>query len=390
MREITHIDCFAGPGGITTGFRAAGIKTLLAIEKVDSCVETFQVNHSSVPIIHKDIRDVKDDELRYLIDTDIDILTAGMPCETFSTAGDKSRSFYDDRQVLYREAIRVADTINCKMILFENVPGITTKRTARDSDKLIIDEIFETLARFGYKYHLDTLLNAVNFGVPQRRERYFILASREELELRFPVSVENHFVSVKEALADLPYVEANDKKTSWEYTGESSKYAQLMRDNNFWQLDKYENGLTYHAAPKHRVGTIKRFALIEQGEGLKDLFFKFNESKIIELQNERVLPKRWYIQRNRRLHENQPSVTVTSHCLDELVHPTLNRALTVREVARLQSFPDFYDFKGGPILCPHIYETQDKYEQIGDAVPPLLAYKLGITIRDILGVNDGL
>ena len=71
--------------------------------------------------------------------------------------------------------------------------------------------------------------------------------------------------------------------------------------------------------------------------------------------------------------------------LDELIHPTIDRSLTVREVARLQSFPDLYDFKGGPVLCPHIYETQDKYEQIGDAVPPLLAYHWGLTIRDILG-----
>ena len=103
------------------------------------------------------------------------------------------------------------------------------------------------------------------------------------------------------------------------------------------------------------------------------LFKKFNEEEIKRLQANRVLPKKWFIQRNKRLVQDQPSKTVTSHCLDELVHPEMDRCLTVREVARLQGFPDFYDFIGGPFICPHISETQDKYEQIGDAVPPLLA-----------------
>ena len=97
-----------------------------------------------------------------------------------------------------------------------------------------------------------------------------------------------------------------------------------------------------------------------------------------------ILPKKWFIQRNKRLKSTEVSKTVTSHCLDELVHPKLDRALTVREVARLQSFPDSYQFVGGPFICPHLYETQDKYEQIGDAVPPLLAYHWGITIKKIL------
>ena len=102
------------------------------------------------------------------------------------------------------------------------------------------------------------------------------------------------------------------------------------------------------------------------------------------LQARKILPKKWFIQRNQRLIATQPSITITSHCIDETVHPTLNRALTVREVARLQSFPDAYDFKGGPYICPHIYETQDKYEQIGDAIPPLLAYQWGRVVEEIL------
>jgi DNA (cytosine-5)-methyltransferase 1 len=119
------------------------------------------------------------------------------------------------------------------------------------------------------------------------------------------------------------------------------------------------------------------------GESLVDLFKKFSPEVVKELQEKKILPKKWYIQRNKKLILNEPSKTITSHCLDELVHPELNRGLSVREVARLQGFPDFYDFKGGPFICPHIYETQDKYEQIGDAVPPLLAYHWGKLIREM-------
>lgn len=123
--------------------------------------------------------------------------------------------------------------------------------------------------------------------------------------------------------------------------------------------------------------------LTQPGEGLKDLFDKLDDEQIEEYQSRRVLPKKCYIQRGRRLINSAPSPTVTSHCLDELVHPVEDRALTVRECARLQGFPDAYEFVGGPYIVPHISHTQDKYEQIGDAVPPLLAYEWGKTIASL-------
>lgn len=384
---FTHIDCFSGPGGLCTGFRAAGIRTVLAIEKVESCIETYTANHPHVPVIHKDIRFVTEEEIKAIVPGEVDILTSGMPCETFSTAGSKSRSSYDHRQYLFMEAIRIAKVVNAKIILFENVPGITTKKAEKDGSRLIIDDLYDALAEHGYQHHVSAILNSADFGVPQFRERFFVIASREDLNLKVPVSHHRDLISVAEAISDLPRVEANSKQESTHYLNTESKYSKLMKDNDFWKLDKPSKGLTYHIPPNHRPGTLKRFALIEQGEGLKDLFEKFSKDEISTLQVEKVLPKKWYIQRNRRLRETTPSVTVTSHCLDELLHPWDNRSLTVREVARLQSFPDAYDFKGGPLICPHLYETQDKYEQIGDAVPPLLAYHWGLTIQEIFKEN---
>ena len=129
---------------------------------------------------------------------------------------------------------------------------------------------------------------------------------------------------------------------------------------------------------------IERLSLIHQGEGLKDLMTRITADELIDLQKRKVLPNKWYIQRNRRLIPSQPSFTVTSHCLDEIVHPWLDRHITIREAARLQSFPDWYSFDGGRRVAPHNDASQDKYEQVGDAVPPLLAYHIAKSIKKML------
>ena len=137
---LTHIDCFSGPGGICTGMQAAGFNTLIAIEHVKSCCETYSANHPNVHVIQSDIRDVtKNDIVNHIPKGGVDLVTSGMPCETFSNAGTTSRSFYDDRQFLFREGIRIAKLSNAKMILFENVPAIATKTVAPDSKELIVD-----------------------------------------------------------------------------------------------------------------------------------------------------------------------------------------------------------------------------------------------------------
>lgn len=137
---FTHIDCFSGPGGICTGMHAAGFETKVAIEYIKSCVDTYSANHSEVHVIHSDIRDVTAEQiLPYIPESGVDIVTSGMPCETFSTAGNTSRSFYDDRQFLFREGIRIAKITKAKLILFENVPAITTKTVSKGSKERIVD-----------------------------------------------------------------------------------------------------------------------------------------------------------------------------------------------------------------------------------------------------------
>ena len=384
---VGHLDFFSGPGGICTGFKSAGINTLCAIEKVSSCVETYKANHPEVKVISKDIRSVKNSELKNYKGGKVQIITSGMPCETFSTAGSKSRSFYDSRQSLYFETIRISQYLRPEFILFENVVGITSKRIQSNSERLVVDQIKEDLSEIGYNNQFSTVLNSTDYGVPQARKRYFLLAARKNVhKLSAPTITHKKAVSVEEALRGLPLNLANTKDDYGNYSRDESEYTKLLKNPDFWQnqtkaIDKKP---TFHRAPNHREASIKRFRLINQGENLKDAFLKHDHKQIIKLQDQKILPKKWYIQRNMRLISDKPSKTITSHCLDELIHPTLDRAPTVREVARLQSFPDNYDFAGGPYLCPHIYETQDKYEQIGDAVPPLLARAWGIHLLKLL------
>lgn len=390
--KLTHIDCFAGPGGICTGLHAAGMQTLVAIEYIKSCCETYTANHPEVHVIHSDIREVTPEQiLPYIPANGVDLVTSGMPCETFSTAGNTSRSFYDDRQFLFREGLRIAQIANAKMILFENVPAITSKRAEKDKGELIVEILKKELKAAGYGNYIEVVLDSTKYGVPQKRNRFFILACRyPEWKLQPPKPGDSPLVTVGEALAGLPNVIANSNVEGKQYTDEHSDFERLMRDDTFWHRENMTSAdILNHMPMKHRDCTLKRFALLHQGESLKTLFDRYQGAERERLQKERILPKKMFIKRNYRLILDEPSPTVTSHCLDEFVHPLYDRALTVRECARLQSFPDSYNFVGGPYIVPHIDRTvQDKYEQIGDAVPPLLAYAWGQQIKQIFANND--
>lgn len=386
---LTHIDCFSGPGGFCTGLHAAGFETLVAIEYIKSCVDTYSANHPEVHVIHSDIRNVTPEQiLQYIPEGGVDLVTSGMPCETFSTAGNSSRAAYDDRQFLFREGIRIAQISNAKMILFENVPNIQNKRIAKDSKELVIDYLKRELIEAGYVNYHEFILDASKYGVPQRRRRFFILATKnmnldvtQEPVQTTPVQE----VTVREAFADIPEVVANTWAENPVYLESKSKYTELMKDDKFWRRTTTQNKLLNHLPMNHRKNIIERFKILRQGEGLKGLFERLSPEEIEKYQKEKILPKTVYVKRNYRLSWDEASPTVTSHCLDEFVHPVQTRALTVRECARLQSFPDSYDFVGGPYLTAHDNRAeQDKYEQIGDAVPPLLAYAWGLQIASIL------
>lgn len=396
MRTFTAVEAFTGPGGLSLGLHSAGFETIVAIEKVESCVATYRRNFPNVHVIHSDIRDVSFDKVKELVLAStgkpvIDLVAGGPPCETFSTAGPGARSTRDHRDYLFQYLIKMAKALSANYILIENVPGLETKKSTNGEKSGIFKQIIAMLREAGFENIKWSTLNSASFGVPQFRERLFILASNTPNYIDFPQPTHGpncsfSWVTVDEAFGDLPFLDNAEEQFSY-LSPAQNDYQKLMRGE---QLERFgylytspnwttlpESGfLTLHRAPNHRPGTIERFKLISPGEGLKDIMTKFDSATISDLQKQRILPQKWYIQRNRRMWGSKPSPTVTSHCLSELLHPTQHRHITPREAARLQSFPDWYFFEGSWVV-PHNAEEQDKYEQIGDAVPPIMAAAIG-------------
>ncbi|MEI3315517.1 MAG: DNA cytosine methyltransferase [Eggerthellaceae bacterium] len=433
---LTSIDLFAGPGGLATGFRWAGIKPLIAVEWSYWTVQTYASSHdaeildlelylqdptyldvfltnSERPIlIFGDINKVETSMIKALLQarynqSTVDIVTGGAPCESFSMAGDRKE--VDERNQLYQNVLRIARGVNSKMFMFENVKGLFSKKHNGKVGAMyqaICDEFEGDLNDGSPTYRLasreknDVLLKATDYGVPQARERLFLVGINNaypDLKFEYPkpsngANCDYDYVTVSDALGDLPSIATGreSKKYCCSLKGMKANTAQnqflrRMRGDLSMppkHIDFREDSLSGHKAPGHTKNMLSRFKLIKQGESMKTAFERLNaEGRAKEAAE--CFPKKIYGARNRRLKPNEPAFTVTSHCLDEMIHPTSNRGLTPREAARLQSFPDWYEFKG-PYIKFHSDPEQDQYEQIGDAIPPLLAYALGKEISETL------
>lgn len=432
---FTSIDLFSGPGGLCTGFKWAGIKPLIAVEWSDWTVRTYAATHGAdilelekylngtlenvddffqpndkTLLIHGDINKVDGSLIkkilnkRFGVDT-VDIVTGGAPCESFSLAGERKED--DDRNNLFLNIIRIAREVDSAMILFENVKGLFSKKHNGIKGKmyeLICDE-FEKRKENSPNYKLVSrdkevvLLKAADYGVPQNRERLFLIAINDKfnnVSFSYPSpthgpGTENPYLTVGDAILDLPQIEAGEETDVYDFDINSVKnptrleFLKIMHGISKpapAHLNYNYRSISSHKAVNHTEKMRVRMSLIKQGENMKTASDRLRENNQHEL-IKKYFPKKLYAARNRRLNENEPSFTVTSHCLDEMIHPRLNRALTPREAARLQSFPDWYIFEG-PYVKFHSDPEQDQYEQIGDAIPPLLAYHLGKEIVNTL------
>ena len=164
---------------------------------------------------------------------------------TLFNCGNTSRSFYDDRQFLFREGIRIAEIADAKMILFENVPAITTKTIEKHSKTLIVDVLKRELEEAGYTNYVEVVLSAEQFGVPQKRKRYFVLACKNpNWNLTIPQPIIKKEVTVEEALAGLPNVIPNSGEEGKTYTDNSSEFSKKMQDLKFWHREDFSNDLS--------------------------------------------------------------------------------------------------------------------------------------------------
>jgi len=361
---LTHLDCFAGCGGLAAGF-AGLFRTVAAIERDRYSAASYATNHPAVPVIQADIRDVSAwDIVRHLprdgfARRPVECVTSGFPCEVWSSARNKPAAADDPRRTLYREAIRLAQVVQARTVLFENVPRITSRETFPGSGRLVVDAIKSELRQAGYGNQMEVVLNAARFGAATHRKRWFLLAAMDpHLDLRAPTPTHARPVTVREALAGLPLdpcdtPDARDGIPSW------------------------------HVAAGVGPAMVARYSLIRPGRRAADLHESLPPAVVEAFQRTRVLPEKPFNQRGYRLRWDGPAPTMTTHVAEEWVHPVRHRPLTIRECARIQGFRDEYEFRG-PLSRPHNSDGQDLYAQIGDSVCPPVARAWAEVLKEIL------
>lgn len=357
------IDLFAGCGGLSTGFEMAGFDIPLAIEKDEWASETYQFNHDKTKVITGDITKIKNVKKYLNKNTKIDGVIGGPPCQGFSLSG--KRDTKDPRNSLFMDFIRIVKEVKPKFFMMENVPGILSMKTAKN--ELVVELIMDEYKKAGYnaKYKI---LNAAEFGVPQTRMRVVFIGIRDDIKFNekdlFPKGkyFDDKQVTIKQAIMDLPQLEAGE--------GQEEQMYPSKPQNEYQKWARGKGKIIYnHVAMRHTDRLIERFKIIKQGQSLADVPPEHMQRQRGDASK---ISGKVYSQNNMRPYGDKPSPTVAASFQGNFIHPYLNRNYTAREAARLQSFPDTYVFKGKRTTMSW-EKNLSQYQQIGNAVPPLLA-----------------
>lgn len=341
------VDLFAGVGGLSYGFSQLDEFEIIMANEIEKDISiAYSLNHPDVNMINCDINDLTEEMIKQAIgDNEIDIVVGGPPCQSYSTLGKRQM---DARANLFMQYKRVLSIIKPKAFVFENVTGILSM----DKGSLFknIQREFEEL---GYKLKYK-VLNAVDYGVPQQRERVILVGFLGENNFEYPLATHGEglkpYVTLKDAIGDLPVIKSSQS---------SNVYAKKA-DNEFlkWVRRNSTDILTEHSSPKNGEHLIKIMETLKDGQSKDDL-------------PEDIRPKSGYGNTYAKLWWEKPSTTITRNFAcpssSRCIHPRDSRAMSIREGARLQSFPDDYQFFGADGM---------KRLEIGNAVPPLLSVAL--------------
>lgn len=347
--KYSMIDLFSGVGGLSLGFEMAGFNIVLANEYDASIAESYVKNRPHVKMIVQDITKLSIEDTFTEYRGKIDLIVGGPPCQGFSQKGQR-KSINDERNFLFRYYYKVVSLVKPKYFVMENVPNLLT--TENGYFKKEIKTLFESI---GYKIVAD-VLNASDFGVPQNRKRAIIIGRLGDYALSLPIPKEKK-VSVWDAISDLAYLESGEGSGIQEYRYEpQSEYQRMLR--------KGSSLLYNHVATKHSELALERLRLIPPNRGK-------------EVLPPEHLTKSIYSGTWSRMLKDDISVTITTRfdtpSSGRFTHPFLNRAITVREAARIQSFPDTFVFYGN---------KTSQMKQVGNAVPPLMAKSIAEVIKD--------
>ena len=342
-RDLVVVDLFCGCGGFSYGFNQVGYRVLLGVDNDEQALETFRRNFENSKALNLDLSDEKSMGIikEAIGNSSVDVIIAGPPCQGFSLTG--PRNFDDERNKLYLSVFKFVDGIKPKAFMIENVPGLTTLYGGK-----VRREITRRFRKLGYNVAPHVLL-AADYGVPQMRKSIFFVGLRKGLgKFTFPKKTrsKSDYISCSDAIDDLPSREKELGEEVDDYTKEPrTPYQEMMRDGS----EKLFN----HVATKHTDMVKNVIALVPEGGNYKDLPNGVGES--------RRFHEAWT-----RYHSEKPTKTIDTGHRNHF-HYKYNRIPTIRENARLQSFPDTFVFHGT--------RTQQN-RQVGNAVPPLLAASL--------------
>jgi DNA (cytosine-5)-methyltransferase 1 len=315
--KLKYIDLFSGAGGFSLGFDNTGFQNVFSIDIAPSFCETYAYNFPEHQLIEKDICELADSEIEYLKEFDkIDVVIGGPPCQGFSIAGNIGRKFVDDpRNRLFKEFVRVVKVIKPRFFVMENVARLYTHNKGETRKEIIRD--FEKL---GYKVDCK-ILNSADYGVPQVRKRVIFIGSETNQEIEFPSKEVEKYISVKEALSSYPKLESGE-----------------------------QSSVPNHIAMSHSEQMLTKMSYVTDGGDRNQIPVK-------------IRPTSGDVRKYIKYASEKPSVCVTGD-MRKIFHYEQNRALTVRELAKLQSFPDDFIFKGTRI---------SQQQQVGNSVPPKMA-----------------
>lgn len=315
--KLKYIDLFSGAGGFSLGFDNKGFDNVFSVDIEPNFCKTYKHNFSNHKLIEKDICELSDSEIEYHKEFDeIDVVIGGPPCQGFSIAGNIGRTFVDDpRNRLFKEFVRVVKVVKPKFFVMENVARLYNHKKGETRKEIIKD--FEKL---GYKVDCK-ILNSADYGVPQVRKRVIFIGTVNNVEIQFPPQEVEEYVSVKEALSSYPKLESGE-----------------------------ESSIPNHIAMSHSDQMLTKMSYVTDGGDRNEIPVK-------------IRPKSGDVRKYIKYASDKPSVCVTGD-MRKIFHYEQNRALTVRELAKLQSFPDDFVFKGNRI---------SQQQQVGNSVPPKMA-----------------
>ncbi len=343
------VDLFAGAGGMSLGAVYAGIDVRLAVDIDKQATATYAHNHRDTKVLVKDVRDVVVSDL-----PDAEgptILFGGPPCQGFSTSNQRTRNTSNTNNWLFAEFLRITRIWQPSWVVFENVKGIVDTEGG-----MFLAEVKAGFEKQGYTL-TEWILNAADFGIPQRRSRYFLIGSRDGIQVPEPLPTTDKPITVGEAIGDLPALTNGALKEQLPYRSKAgSNYASVLRNGSKYSLN---NLVTRNSAL-----VLERYKHIPQGGNWQNI--------PQELMGNYADASRCHTGIYHRLMRIKESVVLGNYRKNMLIHPTQNRGLYVREAARLQSFPDSFIFK-----CPLGYQQQ----QVGNAEPPFMARMVFSAIR---------